>query len=218
MFMHRGYFYYRVFLKLKGCGALNAIMETQNNKNSTSLFVLTRLENTPELLLHSLKTAYVANVLLSKLNLDELKISVENVRDIILAASLHDIGKTTWAKDWNTKPRYLLKNQEWTVMQTHPLQSVNVLKEIFEYTLSENVYRYVAEHHERPGGKGYPYGIEPCLQARILAYCDIYAACSEHREYRGIALNRYKALECMAKVDVDNFAPIMEELIKEGRI
>jgi HD-GYP domain-containing protein (c-di-GMP phosphodiesterase class II) len=83
------------------------------------------------------------------------------------------------------------------MMKLHPIQSVSMLK-----TAPAQAQQYILQHHERPGGKGYPYGIEPGFHSLILASADVFVACMEHREYRRHSLSFDDAISEVAK-----FAP-----------
>ena len=108
----------------------------------------------------------------------EYLLSASQVQDLSFAALYHDLGKLTWLTNWHIKSRKNISNQEWTKMQMHPIQSVNILEKLNKLIPGE-ARRYILEHHERPGGKGYPYGIEPDFHSLILAAADVYSACTE---------------------------------------
>jgi HD-GYP domain-containing protein (c-di-GMP phosphodiesterase class II) len=105
------------------------------------------------------------------------------MRDLELAAILHDIGKIGIDDAILTKPSRLTF-EEMRVMHQHPviggriLQSVDILRPI----ASEIVY-----HHEHYDGKGYPNGAKGediPLIGRILALVDAFDSMTSHRPYR----------------------------------
>ena len=52
----------------------------------------------------------------------------------------------------------------------------------------EEVAIWIARHHERPDGKGYPemlVGDDIPMESRILAVADVYAALTSDRPHRG---------------------------------
>ena len=51
----------------------------------------------------------------------------------------------------------------------------------------EDLREWVLAHHERPDGKGYPYGLAGAdipIEARILAIADAYEAMTSERSFR----------------------------------
>ena len=159
---------------------------------------ITEILSSPYILPKALRVMYLMRVLIDHMPKDAL--SQEQVKDLLMAAVYHDIGKSTWRDDWYTQPRYLIKDIEWSLMKAHPIQSANILKEIhFPY---HEVIRLVEQHHERPGCRGYPYQIEPDLASLMLASCDVFAGCSEDKPYREKPLTKERAFE-----EVEKFAP-----------
>jgi HD-GYP domain-containing protein (c-di-GMP phosphodiesterase class II) len=152
------------------------------------------LYDTPGLFKHScwvmITTKQIINYLPQGL------VSVSQIQDILLAALYHDLGKATWPADWHTKPFQEIK-QNWESMKLHPIKSVSLLK-----TAPAQAQQYILQHHERPGGKGYPYGIEPDFHSLILASADVFVACIESREYRKSSLSLEDAI-----LQVSKFAP-----------
>lgn len=105
------------------------------------------------------------------------------MRDLELAAILHDIGKIGIDEAILTKPSRLTF-EEMRVMHQHPvigeriLQSVEILRPIASY---------IVHHHEHYDGKGYPNGAKGegiPLIGRILALVDAYDSMTSHRPYR----------------------------------
>lgn len=128
---------------------------------------------------HSLHVFFKMYELLPRMPQGSL--SRQQERDLLVAALLHDIGKSNWLEEWHTEPIYLLPQSAPTVMRMHPLQGANILSEA---GVGEDVVRLVREHHERPRGSGYPMRAEPGFASLVLAACDVFAACTEEREYR----------------------------------
>jgi putative nucleotidyltransferase with HDIG domain len=146
---------------------------------------------------HSLHAFFTAYHVVSELPAGML--SRQEERDLLLAALLHDIGKSLWPDNWHVDPKYKLGTNALTVMQAHPLAGANMA---YEAGIPESVVDIIRQHHERPGGKGYPLKVEPSLPALMLAACDVYAAATENRKYRKRPLTHEEALKEVAK-----FAP-----------
>lgn len=157
--------------------------------------------DTPGLLRHSLRVLFFVRHTIDYLP-DGL-ISRLQAEDLMQAALFHDIGKSTWPAAWFTRPRRSIRNADWTVMQTHPIQGVNVLKSK-EILINKGVKNLILEHHERPGRRGYPYQVEPEFVSLVLASCDVFAGCTEDRPYRSKQMAVDNALE-----EVAQFAPTL---------
>ncbi len=157
---------------------------------------------------HSLHVFCVAYQVVSELPPGML--SQQEERDLLMAALLHDIGKSQWPDSWHVDPKYKLGIHALTVMQAHPLTGANMA---YESGVPKSVADIIRQHHERPGGKGYPLKEEPSLQALILAACDVYCACMEDRPYRKQPLTEQEAIG-----EVSKFAPsVVVEILSEKK-
>jgi len=139
---------------------------------------------------HSRRTADGAERLAQAVQLDDGH--VEMVR---IAALLHDIGLLGVPARIMSKPD-ILSVTEMQVMRQHPAHSETVLESLPGF---EEVAVWVARHHERPDGKGYPEmldGDEIPLESRIIAVADVYAALVTERPHRG-ALSRKDAKQVL---------------------
>lgn len=154
---------------------------------------------TPGLLEHSCRVMFFTRQIIDYLP-DSL-VSVTQAQDLSFAALYHDIGKATWQDQWFTLPRRSIRNVDWTVMQMHPIQSINILQES-GVPMTEGTKRLILEHHERPGKVGYPHEVEPDFYSLILASADVFSACTENRAYRPYPLDHMQALK-----EVSRFAP-----------
>lgn len=171
------------------------------------------LLKTPELLSHSLRVFFCVQRILNYL--PDTLVTKQQAADLLSAALLHDIGKSTWDNKWFTLPRHSIRNQDWTVMQTHPIQSINIINDT-GLVISDNAKKIILSHHERPGGVGYPYGEEPDFYSIILIAADVYSACTEPRGYRHNPLSHEVALKEVAKVAPDIIISALKKLIKGG--
>lgn len=113
----------------------------------------------------------------------ELGVPPNALRELALAAQLHDIGKLAVDEAILQKPGPLTAD-EWKVVREHPSAGAAVLAEIPGMA---DAARMVRTHHERFDGSGYPDGLKGHqipLGGRILAVCDAYRAMVEQRPYR----------------------------------
>jgi putative nucleotidyltransferase with HDIG domain len=113
---------------------------------------------------------------------EELRLPEERMARIRLAGILHDIGKVAVPDAILHKPGKPTE-EEWATIRRHPELGAQIL----EHPSLADVRRWVAAHHERPDGKGYPLGLSGTtipLEARILAVADAYEAMTSDRSYR----------------------------------
>ncbi len=128
---------------------------------------------------HSRVTADGAERLAEAVGLDE-----GHVEMIRVAALLHDVGLFGVPARIMSKPD-ILSVTEMQLMRNHPAHSEMILQELPGF---EEVALWIARHHERPDGKGYPEmlaGEEIPLESRILSVADVYAALTSERPHRG---------------------------------
>ncbi len=100
-----------------------------------------------------------------------------------LAGNLHDLGKLAVPSEIIDKPGPL-DAQELAVMRRHPELGRSILLSVPGL---EQVTDWASQHHEQPGGQGYPGGLsgrELSLGSRILTVADVFTALREDRPYR----------------------------------
>ena len=127
---------------------------------------------------HSRRTADGAEKLATAIQLDEGHI--EMVR---IAALLHNVGLLGVPARVMSKPD-ILSVTEMQLMRQHPAYAETILAQLNGF---EEIAFWVARHHERPDGKGYPdmlSGDEIPLESRIIAVADVYAALTSERPHR----------------------------------
>jgi hypothetical protein len=105
------------------------------------------------------------------------------------AAALHDLGKVGVDEAVLNKLTRLT-DADWQMIRSHPLKGAEVISGIKHI---EPVALWIALHHERPDGKGYPFGLklgEIPIEAHIIAVVDAFDAMvgdnekGEQRPYR----------------------------------
>lgn len=90
----------------------------------------------------------------------EVGLSKGELKELTLAALLHDVGKLM------VDPKILrkedeLEEDEYHKVQEHVYYSYRILKHLFEHIEGlQNIPNIVKYHHERYDGKGYPYGLK----------------------------------------------------------
>ncbi len=122
--------------------------------------------------------------------------SHEEIEIATIGARLHDIGKIGIRDDILFKPE-VLTPEEFEIIKQHPLIGANILKPIPSLA---DVVSIVLYHHERPDGKGYPYGLTSIpFWASLVSVADIYAALRSKRPYQD-ALPEEKVLQIIQEV------------------
>jgi HD-GYP domain-containing protein (c-di-GMP phosphodiesterase class II) len=113
---------------------------------------------------------------------EELGLDVDRCERIRLAGLLHDVGWIGLPDDILSKEGPL-STEEWKDVRTHPALAARLLAR----PELGDLRGWIAAHHERPDGQGYPRGLQVDdipLEARILAVADAYEAMTNERAYR----------------------------------
>ncbi|MCX5800655.1 MAG: HD domain-containing protein [Candidatus Eisenbacteria bacterium] len=128
---------------------------------------------------HSLRVAEYSVRLARGLGLRE-----SDVRTIEYAALVHDLGKVDLRyRDILGKPGALSTDERKT-LRRHPGIGADIVTKVKSLKRASEMVR---SHHERPDGKGYPYGLvdqDVPLGARILNVADAFDAMTSDRPYR----------------------------------
>ena len=118
----------------------------------------------------------------------ELGLDEAELRDLEVAAILHDIGKIGTPDHILKKPSRLT-DEEREVIKKHPEYGWAVLRVVPGF---ERVSLFVLHHHEAVDGTGYPAGLrgdEIPIGSRIVAVMDAFDAMISSRPYRrGLSL------------------------------
>ena len=91
------------------------------------------------------------------------------------AALLHDLGKTVLDERILNKPDRLTP-EEWEEIRKHPQLGAEILRDT---PFLAPIIPWIALHHERPDGAGYPFGLrgeQIPLEARVIAVVDAFDA------------------------------------------
>ncbi len=145
-------------------------------------------------------------------------LSLEEIFEVTVAASLHDIGKVRVPNEIINKPGKLT-DDEFSVIKSHPSTSYDMLSGLSSF---DNIRSIARHHHERVDGRGYPDRLtdgELSIGAKIVAVADTYDAMTSTRSYRKalpheVALEEIKrvsgtqldkdVVEAFANMDFDN--------------
>lgn len=114
---------------------------------------------------------------------ERFRLPPRQLRDLGLAALLHDVGKLNVPDEILTKPSTLTV-EEYELVKLHTVDGEEML--LADETLA-SAAPIVRSHHERIDGRGYPDGLvgrDIPLAARIIAVCDAFDAMTHDRQYR----------------------------------
>ena len=145
---------------------------------------------------HSVNVGIFATSLAIHFSHGDRTIDLENLERQSYGYFLHDVGKSRVPLAVLRK-RGKLSGDEWGIMKKHPEWGYSILMETGHLT-DEAAYISM-QHHERPDGSGYPFGmtdIHPC--ARICAIADIFDALTSVRPYKK-AMRPFEAIEIIKK-------------------
>ncbi|MEI7883831.1 MAG: HD domain-containing phosphohydrolase [Clostridia bacterium] len=122
-------------------------------------------------------------VLMSKRLGETMSLTEDQLSDLELLSTLHDIGKMSIDRNILDKAGKLTE-EEWIEMKKHPEVGYRIAQATSELI---PIAKYILCHHERWDGTGYPQGLrgeEIPLLSRILTVVDSYDAMTSRRTYR----------------------------------
>jgi response regulator RpfG family c-di-GMP phosphodiesterase len=155
----------------------------------------------------SARVADLAASIAAELGLDE-----DTIEDVRLAGRLHDVGKIGLREAVLTKPS-ALTDEEYAHVKEHVRIGLEILAPLRHLG---SVLRFVADHHERWDGNGYPQGLaatDISLGGRILAAADAYEAVTSARTYRE-AMTQEQALAHLARLAGSLLDPTVFEALR----
>jgi len=174
---------------------------------SEVLLALSRLirVNDPDILAHGQRTVRYATLLGKAAGLSD-----PDVTDLGYAALLHDLGKLT-IPCAIVRKRGPLTADEYVLVQSHPRAGAELLEAI-PFLRVASVW--IAHHHERWDGTGYPYGVRDTyipFASRILAVADTFDAMTSGRAGHR-AMDSASALRLLRLIAGSQLDPDLVEL------
>ena len=163
-----------------------------------------------------IKDAYTANhsknvkdicVLIAK----KMNLSFKQKNELMIAASLHDIGKVGIFDHILTKPSALNRDER-IIVESHAILGEVILEKFESF---KNIKVLVRHHHERYDGTGYPDGLkgnEIPLESRIITVADAYDAMASNRAYRK-ALPKEQIIQEFIRCSGTQFDPEIVEVL-----
>lgn len=141
---------------------------------------------------------------------EEMNIPEKELRDIKVAAFLHDIGKVEIGREILNKTEPLTAD-ELAILRQHPSWGAQIVSSI---SLLKEIVPMILYHHEKYDGTGYPAGLrgeEIPLAARILKIADSFDAMTSYRPYQN-AKTFKEAKEELIRCKAKDFDPEMVDI------
>ncbi len=168
--------------------------------NRTALIALTALKN-----YDNYTFTHMVNVsILTMSQARTLGIEGSTLREIGLAALMHDIGKVRTPTEILNKPDKLT-DSEFSMMRMHVVDGAEILRRTPEMPAIAPIVAF--EHHLRLDGTGYPFGVERAglnVGTMLCSIADVYDAMRSQRAYQQ-AFPSERILEVMKRSDGQQF-------------
>jgi diguanylate cyclase (GGDEF)-like protein/PAS domain S-box-containing protein len=190
-----------IFIKAEEHMYRKKLVESQSMRNQTIKVIMhTLLETNVRERIHCEKVSQLCARIGRAMHLDS-----DTLKDLELAALMHDIGKIAISERVINKVGPLSES-EYEEIKRHPEIGYHILKSVDIYT---TVADCVLSHHERWDGTGYPRGLSGKnipLIARIIAVVDTYEAMTGNRDYRS-SMSLKEACDELARCSGTQFDP-----------
>jgi len=124
---------------------------------------------------------------------EDMRLAPDVVEDVRIAGRLHDVGNIAIIESIMNKPAPLAPD-EYDLVKQHVRIGMEILK---PWQHIARAVTYIADHHERWDGSGYPRGISGeliSIGGRILAAAEAFDALTSRRAYRD-AITQEQALD-----------------------
>lgn len=146
----------------------------------------------------------------------KLVMPAKEVKDILYAAPMHDVGKIGIPDNILMKPGKLT-NEEFDFMKTHTTIGAKILADS-KAEILQLASQIAISHHEKWNGKGYPQGLAGDnipLAARIVGLADVFDALTSRRPYK-VPFPVEVALDIIKKERGQHFDPDVADVFFEN--
>ena len=150
---------------------------------------------------------------------DQYALTPEQKELIVMASSLHDIGKIAIDDAILNKPGRLTR-AEFDIMKRHTTIGAAMLDQLHRYRsepLVRTAYEICRWHHERWDGRGYPDGLsgdQIPISAQVVAMADVYDALVSKRVYKD-AYAPDVAVQMILHGDCGAFNPLLLDCLTD---
>jgi HD-GYP domain-containing protein (c-di-GMP phosphodiesterase class II) len=141
----------------------------------------------------------------------EMGLGAAKLRELVLSAQMHDLGKIGLPPYILAKPGPLTEN-EWDAVKQHPAKGWEIMNRVPGLGAISKTIRH---HHEQYDGSGYPDGIAReaiPLESRIIAVADTFDALTSERPYRP-SMNQEQARAELKRVAGTQLDPKLVEIL-----
>ncbi|OHD64903.1 MAG: hypothetical protein A2176_04685 [Spirochaetes bacterium RBG_13_51_14] len=138
---------------------------------------------------HSLRVSRYSLAIAQKMGFSD-----HELKDLELAALLHDVGKIAVPEEI-LRTRRKLSDKEFGHIKNHPVSGALIIRPISEF---KGVASMILAHHEHYNGRGYPHSLykdDIPIGARVMAIADAYDAMTSERPYRAALTHNYTVKE-----------------------
>lgn len=168
---------------------------------------------------HVIHVEQITEILLDKLTelTDAYNLTKEDKKEIVLASSLHDIGKIGIDEKILNKPGKLTQ-EEYEIMKTHTTLGAAMVRQVQleeDDSLIQYVYEICRWHHEKWDGKGYPDGLKGNyipISAQVVSIADVYDALVSERVYKK-AYSHETAIQMIINGECGEFNPLLKDCL-----
>ncbi len=162
---------------------------------------------------HSVNTSLYTMMIASQLNLGR-----EDIRNVIWAGLLHDLGKAKISNDLLNKQEKLTV-ADYEEIKRHVIYGYELIKD--EDQIPDMIKEVILMHHEREDKSGYPFrisGDDLSIFTKIVAVADVFDAMTSNRVYKK-ALTPFDAFEefsavCIGRLDIHIINSLLSSLLK----